>query len=119
MSPTRPADTASPRNQVHLSGRVTAAPVERELPSGDRVLTFRVSMARERTAMTAKSKQTSDWVDCAAWAGRARRVVSSWQVGDLVSVEGALRRRFYKAGDARTTRVEVEVLTGRRIERAG
>jgi single-strand DNA-binding protein len=68
--------------------------------------------------MTAKSKQVSDWVDCAAWGGRVRRSVSSWQVDDRVEIEGALRRRFFRDGGGASTRLEVEVLTGRRVGRA-
>lgn len=106
------------RNVVSLTGRVSSAPVERELPSGDKVVTFRMVMARAQTAMTAKSKQVSDWVDCAAWAGRVRRTVATWQVDDQVEVEGALRRRFFRDAGGASSRVEVEVLAGRRLERA-
>ena len=109
---------AAARNEVSLSGRVSSSPIERELPSGDRVVTFRLVMSRDRTPMTAKSKQVSDWVDCAAWGGRARRTVASWQVGDQVEIEGALRRRFFREGGGASTRLEVEVLTGRCVERA-
>src|SRR5512134_1344749 len=109
---------AQPRNTVCLAGRVSSTPIERELPSGDRVVTFRLVIAREQSPMTAKSKQVSDWVDCAAWGGRVRRSVSSWQVDDRVEVEGALRRRFFRDGTGASTRLEVEVLTGRRVERA-
>ena len=109
---------ARARNVVSLAGRVSSAPVERELPSGDKVVTFRIVMAREQTAMTAKSKQVSDWVDCAAWAARVRRSVASWRVDDMVEVEGALRRRFFRDAGGSSSRVEVEVLSGRRIERA-
>lgn len=106
------------RNEVSLTGRVSSSPIERELPSGDRVVTFRLVMTRDRTPMTAKSKQVSDWVDCAAWGGRVRRAVASWQVGDRVEIEGALRRRFFRDGGGASTRLEVEVLTGRCVERA-
>jgi single-strand DNA-binding protein len=106
------------RNNVTLAGRVSSAPVERELPSGDRVVTFRIVMPREPTAMTARSKQVSDWVDCAAWSGRARRSVGSWQVDDRVEVEGALRRRFFRGEGGAASRVEVEVLSARRLGRA-
>jgi single-strand DNA-binding protein len=110
---------AQGRNSVSLVGRVSSAPVERELPSGDRLVSFRLVMSREQTAMTAKSRQVSDWVDCVAWSGRAQRSVRSWQVDDRVAVEGALRRRFFRsANSAATSRVEVEVLSARRVERA-
>lgn len=106
------------RNQVSLVGRVSSAPVERELPSGDKVVTFRVVMPRERTPMTARSRQASDWVDCAAWGGRARRSAGSWRPGDYVEIEGALRRRFFRDGAGPSTRLEVEMITGRCVERA-
>lgn len=105
------------RNIVSLAGRVSSTPIERDLPSGDKVVTFRMVMAREQTAMTAKSKQVSDWVDCAAWSGRVRRSVAAWRVDDRVEVEGALRRRFFRDAGGASSRVEVEVLTARRVER--
>jgi single-strand DNA-binding protein len=111
-------ETVAPaRNVVSLAGRVSSTPVERELPSGDKVVTFRMVMAREQTAMTTKSKQVSDWVDCAAWASRVRRSVGTWQVDDHVEVEGALRRRFFKDGGGASSRVEIEILTARRLDR--
>jgi single-strand DNA-binding protein len=106
-------------NAVSLVGRLTAAPVQRELPSGDLICTFRISVPRSgKTTMTARSKQSSDWVDCVAASGRARRVTAAWQVGDVVSVEGVLRRRVYRAGEGTASRVEVEVTGARRVARA-
>jgi len=110
---------ATVRNEVRLTGRVSSVPVERELPSADRVVAFRLVVGRERSPGTAKSKQVSDWVDCAAWGGRVRRGVSSWQVGDRVEIEGALRRRFFRGAVGTSTRIEVEVLGGRRVQRGG
>lgn len=106
------------RNAVALRGRVSSAPTERELPSGDVIVTFRLVVGREPSPMTTTSKQISDWVDCVAWGGRVKRSVTTWRVDDLVEVEGALRRRFYRVEARTSTRVEVEVLTGRRVERA-
>ena len=105
-------------NSVALCGRVSSVPLERDLPSGDTIVTFRVVLSREKTPMTARSKQASDWVDCVAWGRRVRRGVSTWRVGDVVEVEGALRRRFFRVDGSTSTRVEVEVLSGRIIERA-
>jgi single-strand DNA-binding protein len=101
-------------NTVLLRGRVTSAPVTRDLPSGTSITTFRISVPRARTAMTAGSTQTVDWVDCTAWNARCRRTVGGWSVGDRVEVRGSLRRRFYRAGDGSSTRLEVEVLGARR-----
>lgn len=101
-------------NTVVLRGRISSAPVDRELPSGTVITTFRLSVPRAKTAMTAGSSQTVDWVDCTAWSARSRRTVGGWQAGDEVEVTGALRRRHFRAGDASTSRLEVEVLSARR-----
>ena len=104
-------------NQVVLRGRVSGAPDERELPSGALVVGVRISVRRDQpaTAMTKGSKQTVDWVECTAWSGLTRRTVARWAVGDLVEVEGALRRRFPRGGGV--SRLEVEVLRARRVAR--
>jgi single-strand DNA-binding protein len=102
-------------NTVVLRGRVSSAPVERRLPSGAVITTLRVSVARARTAMTSGSNQRVDWVDCAAWSARARRSVDRWQVGDVVEVTGALRRRFFRRGGDSSTRLEVEVISAQRV----
>jgi single-strand DNA-binding protein len=101
-------------NTVMLRGRVSSTPVERELPSGALIVTFRISVARARTPMTTGSRQAGDWVDCSAWTARTRRVVGGWAEGDYVEVSGALRRRFFRVGSGPSTRVEVEVLGARR-----
>jgi single-strand DNA-binding protein len=106
-------DAGPATNCVTLAGKLISVPTARELPSGDQIVTFRISVPRARTAMTARSKAASDWVDCTAWTARTRRTVSRWQVGDRVEVDGALRRRFYAAAAGSTTRLEVEVLHAR------
>jgi single-strand DNA-binding protein len=106
-------------NAVLLRGHVSSAPAVRELPSGAVITTFRVSVPRARTVMTAGSRQSVDWVDCTAWGARVRRTVGGWAVGDRVEVGGALRRRFYAAAGGSSTRLEVEVLTARRASGQG
>ncbi len=111
------ADEEAGLNRVVLRGRVSGAPAERELPSGALVVGVRISVRRDgaSTAMTKGSKQTVDWLECSAWSGLTRRTVARWEVGDLVEVEGALRRRFPRGGGV--SRVEVEVLRARRVAR--
>jgi single-strand DNA-binding protein len=101
-------------NTVELRGRISSPPVERELPSGTVITTFRLSVPRAKTPMTAGSTQSVDWVDCAAWSARSRRTVGGWVAGDEVELTGALRRRHFRAGEASTSRLEVEVLSARR-----
>jgi single-strand DNA-binding protein len=102
-------------NLVRLVGRLSGAPEERVLPSGDRLWTFRVVVPREHP----RGRQRVDAVECAAWTGRTRRSVARWGEDDVVAVEGALRRRFYRSGTGTASRVEVEVTSGRLIRRAG
>jgi single-strand DNA-binding protein len=105
-------------NSVVLRGRVTTSPEERELPSGTMIVTLRLSVPRGVTPMSLGSKQGSDWIDCVAWGGQVRRTSARWRVGDLVEVEGALRRRFYRGEGGASTRLEVELLAGRLVARA-
>ena len=62
--------------------------------------------------------QTADWVDCAAWGAKAAQTASRWRAGDVVEVEGALRRGSTGAAAGTSTRLEVEVLSGRLVTRA-
>lgn len=110
------ASKAEFQNQVRLVGRLSQAPEERVLPSGDSIWTFRVVVPRRRSA--GKSRQTVDAIECAAWSSRARRSVSSWSADDVVEVTGELHRRFFRAGGAVASRVEVEMASGRLIRRA-
>jgi single-strand DNA-binding protein len=107
--------SATTLNQVVLRGRVSGAPEERELPSGSTVVGVRICVSRQPTPMTKGSKQKVDWLECTAWSAGMRRKVASWQVGDVVEVEGALRRRFPRGGGV--SRVEVEVLRAQRVSR--
>lgn len=116
--PTAPAESAT-LNAVTLRGRVSSAPIERHLPSGDRILTFRMVVGRVESPMTRRSRQVSDWFDCAVWDGHIRQAAAGWQVGDVVQVEGALRRRFFRAGATTSTRLEVEVLSGHLVGTSG
>lgn len=105
-------------NVVTLRGRLSSEPAVRDLPSGDAVLTFRVVVRRGRDSpMTRGSRQVSDWVDCAVWGGRVRTSAGGWHLGDEVELRGALRRRFYRTPAGSATRVEVEVLAGKRLRR--
>lgn len=108
---------AEPVNEVRLVGRISGDPEVRELPSGTLLVGFRLVVARSATPMAAGSRPSSDWVECAAWGGRVRGQARTWRHGDHVEVVGALRRRF--GGQRRGwSRLEVEVLSGRRLRRA-
>ena len=109
----------TPSSSVTMLGRVTAPPEERTLPSGDALVTFRLSVPRRPTPLGRGSRQTSDWVDCVAAAARVRRAASTWSVGDEVEVDGVLRRRFLRgATGSGGSRLEVEALHARRVRKA-
>jgi single-strand DNA-binding protein len=93
-------------NSVRLVGRVTAAESPRELPSGDTVLTLRVVVPREQRRGQARAGV--DTIDVACWTSSARRSAARCAVDDHVEVEGALRRRFFRAGGSVASRYEVE-----------
>jgi single-strand DNA-binding protein len=112
------AEAPDALNEVTLRGRISGDPQTRELPSGSVLVAFRLVLARDRSPMTASSKQVSDWVECTAWGSRVRKQAAIWHDGDHVEVRGALRRRPFRVGDQPRTSLEVEMLSGRRVRRA-
>ena len=81
-----------PCNEVLVLGRVSGFPVERELPSGDLVVSWRVVIDRPGRAVPGVRTATVDSIDCLAWAAGLRRSVRALVDGDVVQVGGALGR---------------------------
>jgi single-strand DNA-binding protein len=108
------AQSVSHVNEVHLVGRLAAEAVDRQLPSGDTLTTFRLVVDRPEGAPGPRV----DTVDCAAWRGDVRRTLANWAPGDVVRVDGELRRRFWRAGAAAVSRYEVQVAKAKRLARA-
>ena len=102
-------------NVVRLVGRLSAPPEEVVLPSGDTMCTFRVIIARPEGH---PSQQRVDALECTTLMSRVRRSATSWQPGDVVEVEGSVRRRFFRTPTGAASRVEVEVSSARRVRRA-
>jgi len=107
-------------NEVRLVGRLAAAPEQRQLPSGDVLVVFRVVVSRADVGgrRGARAGPSVDTIDCACWRGDVRRVVSGWHAGELVEVRGALWRRFWRGPTGPASRCEVVVLKARRLSRA-
>ena len=108
-------------NEVALVGRVSAAAEERVLPSGDVLISWRVVIDRppaRKAPPEGVRVPTQDTVDCVAFAAGPRRVAKGLEPGDVVRVDGALRRRFWRAGAAPASRTEVEVASLKRLVRA-
>ena len=100
------------RNEILLVGRITSPPIERELPSGDVVRSWRVTVDR------ADGSGRFDSVACAAWTARLQRTAAGWQKGDVVEVSGALRQRFWRSGGGLAGVTEIEVRRARRLANA-
>lgn len=110
------AQTAvEPINSVRLVGRLGGEATETVLPSGSVISAFRVVIARPPDH---ESGQKVDALECTAWSGRVRRSARTWRKGDLVEVEGAIRRRFFSTPSGRASRVEIEVSSARVVRRA-
>ena len=118
---TDPAEVAvGHRNEVRLVGRLAAEPLHRELPSGDRLVQFRLVVERDRTRRQAGPRApTVDTLDCTAWRKDVQRSLASCLPGDVLEVSGALRRRFWRAPGGAASRSEVEAGRLRRLLRPG
>lgn len=91
-------------NQVLLRGRLAVAPVVRELPSGDTLVTFRLTVPRpvgERVRV--------DSLDCVTLRARAQRALERCEPGDVVEVSGSLQRRFWRSAAGPSSRYAVAV----------
>lgn len=88
-------------NNVLLRGRVSGEPSERELPSGDHVVEFRIVVGRG-------SRDGVDTLDIAAWSAKSRRESLSLKSDEWVEISGAVRRRFWKAPSGVASRWQIE-----------
>jgi len=101
-------------NAVFLRGRLAAEPLTRELPSGDEILTFRLTVDRPPGD---EARSRVDSIDCATVVARARRSVERAQPGDVLEVTGALHRRFWRSSAGLGSRYEVMVSSARSARR--
>jgi single-strand DNA-binding protein len=102
-------------NCVQLTGRISAAPEARVLPSGDEIVTFRL-VVRRSAAARRRSKQVVDTIECTVWRAALRRSLLRIPAGTEVSVSGALRRCFPR-GPGAVSWVGVEVDSCRAVAR--
>jgi len=94
-----------PINEVRLVGRVTSLAIEKELPSGDKVVEFRVVIGRGKIR---NGKKEVDSLDIAAWSARARKAALAVKIDTWVEVKGSVRRRFWRAPTGLASRWQVE-----------
>jgi single-strand DNA-binding protein len=103
-------------NHVFLRGRLADVPVDKDLPSGDVLTVFRVTVSRP-----SGDRVRVDSLECTTVRKRARRTLERAEPGDEVEVTGSLHRRFWRspAGPASRYAVTAESVrltrTGRRV----
>jgi len=107
-----PGPLRNPRNEVFLQGRVSGEPVEKELPSGDLVVEFRLVIDR---AQSRSEKREVDTLDIAVWSARVRKRALTLSVDDWVAIQGSIRRRFWRAPTGLASRWQVEASQLRRL----
>lgn len=112
MTETRPAPERT--NEVRLVGRVSAVAPERELPSGDLLVTFRLTVPRPRVRGRSRPAASVDAIDVACFTAVTRQRAARLKVGDSLEVRGALRRRFFRGAAGVQSRYDVEAMTLRR-----
>jgi single-strand DNA-binding protein len=95
-------------NEVVLRGRVSSEPIEKELPSGDRLVEFRIVIPRV-------NREGVDTLDIAAWTSKTRRSGLALHVEQWVEISGAIRRRFWQAPNGLASRWQIEARAISRI----
>jgi single-strand DNA-binding protein len=104
--------TGGHRNEVYLVGEITAVPDERTLADGRGVVTFRIEV-RAQT----ETGHVRDSFDVTVANARTRKAALAWDVGDLVEVEGVVRRKFYRVGAASKPFTVIEAARAKRLRR--
>lgn len=90
-------------NDVLLRGRVSAPATVKELPSGDKVVEFRLIIART-------DRDGVDTLDIAAWSAKSRKTALSLKGDEWVEISGSVHRRFWQAPTGLASRWQVEAL---------
>jgi single-strand DNA-binding protein len=102
------------QNEVRLRGTLADVPLERLMPSGDQMCSFRVNVARPPG-----TRVRVDSIDCASTRAAVRRLAMKSTQGQVVEVTGSLHRRFWRATTGLASRYEVQVTSLKVIRAAG
>jgi single-strand DNA-binding protein len=90
-------------NDLLLRGRVSAGATTKELPSGDKVVEFRLIVTRE-------NREGVDTLDIAAWSAKSRKAALSLVPDEWVEISGAIHRRFWQSPGGLASRWQVEAI---------
>jgi single-strand DNA-binding protein len=88
-------------NDLLLRGRVSAPATVKELPSGDKVVEFRLIVSRI-------DRDGVDTLDIAAWSGKTRKTALSLKSDEWVEVSGSIHRRFWQSPAGLASRWQIE-----------
>ena len=98
-------------NDLLLRGRVSAPATEKELPSGDKVVEFRLIISRTALGGARENGRGGvDTLDIAAWSAKSRRSALTLKAGQWIEVSGAIHRRFWQAPNGLASRWQVEAV---------
>ena len=103
------------RNDVVLRGRLSAPAELRTLPSGDTLVSFRLTVRRPEPQVRGR---TTDTLPCITYDRALQKRIAAWQSGDIVEIEGALQRRFWRTPTGTTSMTEVNCRRGRKVPRS-
>ena len=95
-------------NDLLLRGRVSAKANQKELPSGDTVVEFRLIITRD-------NGKGVDTLDIGAWNAKARRSALSLKPDEWIEVSGSVHRRFFTGASGLASRWQVEAIEIARI----
>jgi single-strand DNA-binding protein len=95
-------------NDLLLRGRVSAIAVEKELPSGDKVVEFRLIVSRQH-------RDGVDTLDIGAWSAKSRRTALTLKPAEWIEVSGSVHRRFWRGASGLASRWQVEAAEISRI----
>ena len=88
-------------NDLLLRGRVSAQATSKELPSGDKVVEFRLIITRSE-------REGVDTLDIAAWSAKSRKIALTLQGDEWIEVSGSIHRRFWQSATGVASRWQIE-----------
>lgn len=95
------ADEDFSKNEVLLRGRVSGQPQEKELPSGDKVVEFRLVVTR-------LSREGVDTLDVGAWSAKSRKRGLTLKENEWIEIIGSVHRRFWQGSQGVASRWQIE-----------
>lgn len=88
-------------NDLLLRGRVSAPATSKELPSGDKVVEFRLIITRSE-------REGVDTLDIAAWSAKSRKIALTLEGDEWIEVSGSIHRRFWQSPTGVASRWQIE-----------